>query len=275
MDKRNESINKQIIIFIDKLKEYNINYERKVINEITDQQELFKILSEENKQIKNIVTKINKIQELKIIYEKLIVEIPENSISVNSDINIENLDEIIAQYMLANSKLNEIIKENKVEIVEETYEEPKINIPTITNMEDIKRAFFSNEYEQFTELIKQHNFTFYTAIYKYSSDNDGKPEFVAKNLVGGFIRNLEDFSKYFMICFRCYKVEDNYYYPSFWIVNTKKEEDNVNQIQKVIGDLYNDFTFTAVNQYEINNFLKNIEKKINTDNELIAEKYLH
>lgn len=71
-------------------------------------------------------------------------------------------------------------------------------------MEDIKRAFFNKEYDTFETLIKQHPLRYYRASYNYASDKDGAPEFVAKNLVKGFVRNLDDFRKYFITGFRCF-----------------------------------------------------------------------
>lgn len=79
----------------------------------------------------------------------------------------------------------------------------KLQLKTVCDLEEIKRAFFSKEYDTAFGLLKEQNLKFYKASYKYTSDNDNKPDFIAKNLVGGFVRNLEDFSKYFLVCFRC------------------------------------------------------------------------
>ena len=54
---------------------------------------------------------------------------------------------------------------------------------TITNMEDIKRAFFCKKYETFQQLVRQHPFKYYKAVYNYAEDNTGCPTFVAKNLL--------------------------------------------------------------------------------------------
>ena len=45
-------------------------------------------------------------------------------------------------------------------------EEAKPTYSTITNMEDIKRAFFSKDYETFNTLIREHPFKYYTVNYK-------------------------------------------------------------------------------------------------------------
>lgn len=151
------------------------------------------------------------------------------------------------------------------------YNDPIEKFETITNMEDIKRNFFSGNYEEFNKLVKDHDFKLYNVNYKYASDKDGCPTFSAKNLVGGFVRNFDDFRKYFMICFRCIKNNTDpvtYNYPSLWIVNSNDD------IKKIIKSLYDDFEFNEViNDKE--SFYKNMEK-MNSDNEfLIAEAYVH
>lgn len=133
-------------------------------------------------------------------------------------------------------------------------------------MEEIKRAFFNNDYQLFNELINNFNFKYYRADYKYSSEKDGAPEFIVKNLVKGFVRNLDDYRKYLMVCFRCYKNENNNYtYPSFWIVNSN---DN---IKDIIGSIYDDYIY--VEESDITTFLKEIQKV--DDESCIVESYVH
>ena len=257
MDKRNLAINNQIEQFIKIIVDSGLYYERKKLNDTSDQQHVFKVISEENKYLKNIVTKINKIKELTLQVDTL-------------DMNIDNLDSIIE---LLNSKIKLALSCELIKIAEkeeiEFIEEPKITIKTICNLDEIKRAFFSNDYDNAFELLKKYKFAYYRASYKYASDNNNKPDFIAKNLVGGFVRNLEDFSKYFLVCFRCYKNENAFDYPSLWIVNI----DTGNTIQDVIGTLYDDFEF--VNDENIDEFLNELRKKSDTDENLLVEKYLH
>jgi hypothetical protein len=165
--------------------------------------------------------------------------------------------------------VKEKVKEKELE--EESYEDPVKNYSCITNMEDIKRAFFNNEYEKFEKMISEHNFKFLYADYKYSSDNDGKPDFIARNLLRGFVRQFDDYRKYFMIGFKCYTNEtgDKYTYPSFWIVNTN---DNINDI---IGSLSDSFEFKSVPDTEVNSFLEKIKRLKGTTDLLIDESYVH
>jgi len=176
-------------------------------------------------------------------------------------------------------------KESDENSDQEDYTEPVKKFECITNMEDLKRAFFNNDYEQFNKAVRTEKFPLYIANYKYSSDNDGKPEFAARNLVGGFVRNLEDFRKYLMVCFRCIKVSNDsepskYEYISYWIINTN---DN---LKDVIGTVYEDFEFIKVDNPDLNNpdlnnpdvdkFLELIKRSDeNTESSLLVEKYLH
>ena len=156
-----------------------------------------------------------------------------------------------------------------VKIIEEedNYEEPQKQFDTITNMEDIKRAFFSKEYDIFENLIKEHGFKYYMADYKYSCDKDGVASFIAKNLVKGFSRSLDDYRRYLLVCFRCFSSENNTYkYPSLWIVNSN------DQLSEIIGSFYEDFTYNEVN--DIKDFLSNF-RKIDNDDNLLDEAYVH
>lgn len=144
---------------------------------------------------------------------------------------------------------------------------------TITNMEDIKRAFFSKEYEQASCLIINQPFRFYKADYKYADDNTGKPDYAARNLLRGFVQGLDDYRKYLLVCFRCILVDPTakkYDYPSYWIVNTPED------LKILLGDLYDDYVFTPVTTNEfVEPFLKDMEKKADTDDNIVGEVYLH
>lgn len=157
---------------------------------------------------------------------------------------------------------------------EDTLKDIKPVYSTIANMEDIKRAFFSKEYEISQELIKQQPFKFYKVNYKYCSDNTGRPSYVAKNLLRGFVQSLDDYRKYFMICFRCIlinKETNEYRYPSYWIVNSNDD------IKIILGSLYDDYDFILVEgNNAINKMLKKMEKNEDeNDDALIGELYLH
>ena len=159
-------------------------------------------------------------------------------------------------------------KEEEDEVDEDELEPPKPKFDCITNMEDIKRAFFNKDYEVARTMIMAQPFKFFEVNYKYNSDKDGAPDFVARNLLKGFVRNFDDYRKYFMICFRCHKVGSNYEYKSKWIVNTNEPINNV------IGSLYDDFEFNEVNS-EIEDFVKSMEKLDENTDGLIGEAYVH
>jgi len=145
---------------------------------------------------------------------------------------------------------------------------------TIVNMEDIKRAFFNKDYETFNTLIGEHPFKYYTSNYKYATDNTGRPAYVAKNLLRGFVQGLDDYRKYFIVCFRCILVNketNEYSYPSYWIVNSNDD------IKTILGSLYDDYDFNLLEeQSEITSLLKKMEKNENDEDDgLIGEIYLH
>lgn len=159
---------------------------------------------------------------------------------------------------------------------DEIAKEVKPVFSTVTNMEDIKRAFFSKEYETFQQLVRQQPFKYYKACYKYAEDNTGRPSFVAKNLLRGFVQNLDDYRKYLMVGFRCVSHQDSdnithYRYPSYWIVNSNDE------LKSIIGSLYDDFEFTLVEESErIVRMLRRMEKNEDeNDDALVGEVYLH
>lgn len=219
----------------------NIEFNRYDISNIDSEEEILKILSEENSKLKDIV-KLNK--PLQVKEQKEQKEKPKEQ------------------------KEQKEQKEDE-EQKEETYEEPVKKFSIITNMEDIKRAFFNKEYELFESLLKVHNFRYFTGIYKYSSDKDNAPEFMAKNLVKGFVRNLDDYRKYLLASFRCIKHENNTYtYPSLWILNSN------NELKDILDDIYEDFIFEEVN---INEYFLGDFKKIDFDvrPDVLDESYLH
>ncbi len=156
---------------------------------------------------------------------------------------------------------------------EETFEEVKPKFNTITNMEDIKRAFCNKEYEVFENLIQPHPFKYYNVQYKYSSDKDGAPEFVAKNLVRGFVRNLEDYRKYLFVGFRCVLTNPEtrtYSYPSMWIVNS------TDPVADIIGSLYEDFEFVEVSPDSLAKFMVDFRKtNFDEPTNVVDELYAH
>lgn len=207
---------------------------------------------------------------------------PETELQLLKDYN-EYLKGISKQNRPPPQVKEEKIKEDKPvdEDEDDVPKEVKPVFSTITNMEDIKRAFFSKEYETAQTLIKQQPFRFYKVNYKYSSDNTGRPSFVAKNLLRGFVQGLDDYRKYLMVCFRCILVNketNEYRYPSYWIVNTNDD------LKIVLGSAYDDYDFIAVEgDEEISKMLKRMEKNedakpgepMENDEALIGEAYLH
>jgi hypothetical protein len=225
----------------------NVLFTRHVISDTTDETKILEILTEENKELK---------------------ELSKNNRPISQIVEKKPVSQVV-------EKKEPIPKEPKDdEDEEESFEESKKSYTIIHNMEDIKRAFFNKEYESFEELIKQHEFIYYKVSYKYSSDNDRKPDYVAKNLLNGFGRALDDYRKYLLVCFRCKEYEPaKYEYNSLWIVNTKDD------LKTVIGSFYYDFDFqlqTFDVENNITHFLEEFrKKKIGGETNIIGETYIH
>jgi hypothetical protein len=235
LKKQNDSIYNSLI-------SRNILFERTIFLEGIDDNEYFNLLNEENNRLKECV-KNNK---------------PEQIIKQKKEKKQEEKKEK---------------KEEKREIdEEEIYEDPVKKIDIIINMEELKRAFFNSEYEVFESNLKDNKFRYFKANYRYNSDKDNAPEFSAKNLLGGFVRNFDDFRKYFMICFRCWKInceEVKYEYDSLWIVNTNES------ISTVVGDTFcENFDFEEIN--DLDKFIEDFKKINNLDEtNCIGESYVH
>ena len=241
------------------LQNKGINFERANIAENLDIDEQLQILTGENTKLKEC-SKINKPQiEVKKVKEDTEVKVDK----VIKEVKVDKKDKVIKE-----------VKEDDCEN-EDNYDEPVKKFDIIANMEELKRAFFNGNYEIFEEQLKLNSYKYYKVDYKYNSDKDGAPDFAAKNLLKGFVRNFDDYRKYFMICFRCLQLPDKKYeYNSLWIVNTNE------QIQNIIGSLYDDFTFVElvelIDLEPLKKFIKDIRKIDSIDDtNYIGESYVH
>lgn len=232
----------------------NILFDRISIDGVTDETELLKLLNDENSKLKEIIKSIKPIQPIQQVTPKIKQE---QTTQISKKKNIDDEED------------------------EETYDEPVKKFNTITNMEDIKRAFFNGEYETVEEQLKTFPFKYYKVNYKYNSDKDGAPEYLATNLLKGFVRSFDDYRKYFLICFRCWKLNNNTYsYDSYWIVNSEEP------ISNILDSIYDDFDFQEITDTNINLFFNHIKKKFFMDSDetvyaddlqtiLIGENYVH
>jgi hypothetical protein len=234
-----ENLKKQNDAIYSSLVSKNVLFTRYVIN---DETKILEILTEENKALKELSKNNRPITQ--VVDKKPVIT-------------------------------NETKKEPKDDgDEEESFEDSKKSYTIIYNMEDIKRAFFNKEYELFEEFITKEDFIYYKVSYKYSSDNDNKPDYIARNLLKGFGRALDDYRKYFLVCFRCKEYEPKKYeYNSLWIVNTKDD------LKTVIGSFYDDFDFqlqTFDVENNINKFLEEFRKKdMDVETNIIGEIYIH
>jgi hypothetical protein len=246
MNPKIQNLQKQNDAIYSSLVSKNVLFTRHIISESIDETKILEILTEENKDLKELSKNNRPVQQ--VVEKKPVIQVVE--------------------------KKEPIPKEPKDDDEDESFEDSKKSYTIIHNMEDIKRAFFNKEYELFEELIKQHEFIYYKVYYKYSSDNDRKPDYVAKNLLNGFGRTLDDYRKYLLVCFRCKEYEPaKYEYNSLWIINTKDD------LKTVIGSFYDDFDFqlqTFDVENSITNFLEEFRKKdLEVELNIIGEMYIH
>lgn len=141
---------------------------------------------------------------------------------------------------------------------------PKFKDPLGGVMEGSKFAYFSKEegkYDEFVGLLKSNPFHFYVVEYKYSSDNDGRPDFVARNLNTSFASELDECRKQFFCVFRCMQPnleKKEYVYSSLWISTVPAENESETtspDIKTLIGSRYDDYTFTKVDVADLDSFL--------------------
>lgn len=238
-----------------------IYFERIVISEDINENEYLNLLKEENLKLKELSNANKPPPQVKEEKKKI------------EQAQTQSLAQTQSQ-----PKKESKPKNNEDEDDGESFEEPVKKFDTITNMEDLKRAFFNGDYETFETEIKAYPFKFYKVEYRYDSDKDGVPDFSAKNLLKGFVRSFDDYRKYFMICFRCWKhqYETKYKYESLWIVNSNEK------ISNIIGSIEKDFIFNET--IEINDFISAIKKLPDNNSEepvyineytCIGESYVH
>jgi len=136
-------------------------------------------------------------------------------------------------------------------------------------MEVIKRVFFNESIEDFTNLCSNYTFQYYHLRYRFASDNDMKPKYIAGNLVGGLVKQLEEFKQFLFGVARC-EVSlhpgngTTYLYDFYTILNTQ------HNIQDVLGSLLDDY---LIEEIELKTIGEQFPKRI--DEMVIAEKYLH
>lgn len=251
MNQKIQNLQKQNDAIYSSLVSKNLLFTRREVSDITDETQIFEILSAENKELKELSKNNRPVPQ--VVEKKAVVPIEAKKEPIPKEQNL---------------------KEPKNDDEDESFEEVKKSYTIIHNMEDIKRGFFNKEYELFETLVKQQPFIYYRVSYKYSSDNDNKPDYVARNLLKGFGRALDDYRKYLLVCFRCVEVEPKKYeYNSLWIVNTNDD------LKTVIGSFYDDFDFqlqTFDVENNMNKFLEELRKKdMDVETNIIGETYIH
>ena len=135
---------------------------------------------------------------------------------------------------------------------DESTPDKKVAYAKLGNLENVKRAFCNNEFDSFNKLVKEQkpSFKLFTAEYVDTyNEFQGKPDFILVNKGKGFVKVLEDFRNYLFTTFVCYKKDGKVVFKSYWIVNTAED------LKTVLEDEYDSFTFTPVNEADIDTFL--------------------
>ena len=151
---------------------------------------------------------------------------------------------------------------------------------TLTNTFDnnCKKPFMSmysaepieGSFEIFGSELNSHPYGFYKAVYKFSSDMDGMPEYAAGNRNRGFLEQINDHRKYLFNVFRCVPTNENnktYLFESLWIANLANIDETSSKtmdelIRELIGtSLYDDFEWTKIDTLTESNFIDEFRKK--------------
>lgn len=228
-----------------------------------------------------LIKKINGIHkqclqlEEKLIYQSKNFDI-ENCHNMTRN-QLENLCEQLSSYqkqLKIELKEKESIKlKNEKQEEEEKKKLQETNVikyEMINDLEPLKRNFFNPDERDLNylndELIK-NDYKYYALEYNYSDHMFGKPDYIASNLLKGFIKRMENYSKYIFGVFRCFNDENNnYFYVSYLLFNTLSFE-------KILEKELDDFGIEQINK---DKFMEKIientkEKNLN----LLSEKYIH
>lgn len=157
------------------------------------------------------------------------------------------------------------------EEIEETFNDPITKLPTTLTLEPCKTKFFTGDMDGFKTELTNGKFKAFSSTYKYNDDYEGRPGFIVKNLVNGFVNQLDDKRKYLFVAFRCQKIFDRYLITATWITNS------ILTIQEVVPDKYDDFTWEQLsleNPSDITRVMTDFRKEYETTNDLIVA-YVH
>lgn len=166
-------------------------------------------------------------------------------------------------------------KKEKVKVEQpppEPKKEEEEKYHTYTNLEDMKRAFFGNEFDNYITMVKEHPFKFYRANYRFNEDNDGREPYIACNLQKGLVRNCEKLGKYVMLVFRCWKNKDEnkYEYETFWLLNSQES------IDVIAKKVYEDFNFEEIDWETFDTNFRRVPEETEVNNRImLSESYVH
>ena len=215
----------------------NHPFDRTIITDDMTEDVILQLLSEENIKLKEISNQLKPVKEVKEVKEvKLVKEVKDDD--------------------------------------EEVITDPIKQVEQIMNLEEVKRYFFNGEYQQFIDNIKDKGLKLFKGTYNFSNYQDGSPKYAAKNRLNGFVRDFDDYRKYFIASFRCTEIankEKEYEYTSLWLVNTNEN------IDVLVQGFYEDHTLVPFDG-SIEDFtdeLSMYKKSEELPENLVGEIFLH
>jgi len=137
------------------------------------------------------------------------------------------------------------------------------------SLEPCKSKFFSNDASFLNDII-DNNFQVYYGEYVDIADYDGKPEFIVKNLVKGFVQQLDNERKNLFTAFKCTK-DENYQISSLWICNC------VSPLVEIVPSMNENFALEKLNINDADDVTKilSIFNKNDNDPKLVTIQFLH
>lgn len=143
--------------------------------------------------------------------------------------------------------------------------ETRVKYPTIGNLENAKRAFFNNSFDDFKSGALAKQYKYYNINYKYNSDYDGKPDFIVRNAVGGIAKQFEDSTKYVFAVIRATKEDGKI------VITGKVIYNSTSEMNEVIGSIVDDFNWIEVTGDSVSDYLDDFKR----NDSLFKEDFVH
>jgi hypothetical protein len=112
----------------------------------------------------------------------------------------------------------EMTHQVSIENQETILTQPEEVVTNAITFETLKRSFFNHEFDTFRDSLTLP-LRFYHSVYQRDESDDKKMEFILVNRNTGFVQSYEDMAKSSCVKFVCYRLDNQVFFESFWIVN--------------------------------------------------------